>query len=58
MAMIGALIAYCAAMVGSQRNELTKTLIEQTQAHADYTAASTKFRTVMLELEKQQGRLA
>ena len=58
MAMIGALIAYCAAMVGSQRNELTKTLIEQTQAHADYTAASTKFRSVMLELEKQQGRLA
>ncbi len=58
MAMIGALIAYCAAMVGSQRNELTKTLIEQTQSHADYTAASTKFRTVMLELEKQRGRLA
>jgi hypothetical protein len=33
-------------------------MIEQTQAHADYTAASTKFRLVMLELEKQRGRLA
>jgi hypothetical protein len=58
MALLGALIAFCAAMVGSERNELTRTMIEQTQSHADYTAASTKYRSVMLELEKQRGRMA
>jgi hypothetical protein len=52
MALIGVLIAFCAAMVGSQRNELTRTLIEQTQAHSDYSSASTKFRLIMMELEK------
>jgi len=58
IALIGALIAFCAAMVGSERNELMRTMIEQTQSHADYTAASTKLRSVMLELEKQRGELA
>ncbi len=56
MALIAALIAYCAALVGSERNELTRTMIEQTQAHADYTTASAKFRSVMLELEKQRAK--
>ena len=55
MALIGVLIAFCAAMVGSERNELTRTMIEQTQAHSDYSSASTKFRLIMLELEKQRG---
>lgn len=54
MGLIGVLIAFCAAMVGSERNELTRTMIEQTQSHADYTSASTKFRLVMMELEKQR----
>jgi hypothetical protein len=54
MALIGVLIAFCAALVGSERNELTRTMIEQTQAHSDYTGASTKFRLVMMELEKQR----
>src|SRR6267154_2892216 len=58
MALIGVLIAVCAAMVGSERNELTRAMIEQTQAHADYTSASTKFRLIMLELEKQRARVA
>src|SRR5579862_30295 len=58
MAILGALIAFCAATVGSERNELTRAMIEQTQAHADYAAASTKFRLAMLELEKQRGSLA
>ena len=57
MALIAALIAYCAALVGSERNELTRTMIEQTQAHADYTTASAKFRSVMLELEKQRAKM-
>ena len=58
MACIGALIAFCAAMVGSERNELTRTMMEQTQAHSDYAGASVKFRAIMIELEKQRGRLA
>ena len=58
MALIGVLIAFCAALVGSERNELTRTMIEQTQAHSDYSSASTKFRLIMLELEKQRGALA
>src|SRR5579862_2502141 len=58
MALIGVLIAFCSAMVGSERNELTKTMIKQTQAHADFTAASTKYRLIMLELEKQRARIS
>jgi len=58
MALIGVLIAFCSAMVGSERNELTRTMIEQTQAHSDYTAASTKLRLIMIEIEKQRARVA
>ena len=58
MGLIGVLIAFSAAMVGSERNELTRAMIEQTQAHADFTSASTKFRLIMLELEKQRARVA
>lgn len=57
MALIGVLIAFCGAMVGSERNELTRAMIEQTQAHADFTSASTKYRLIMLELEKQRARV-
>src|SRR6266478_9929314 len=58
MALIGVLIAFCGAMVGSERNELTRAMIRQTQAHADFTAASTKYRLIMLELEKQRARIS
>ena len=57
MALIGVLIAFCAALVGGERNELTRSMIEQTQAHSDYSSASTKFRLIMLELEKQRGAM-
>ena len=58
MALIGVLIAFCAAMVGGERNELTRTMIEQTQANSDASSASIKFRLIMLELEKQRGSAA
>ena len=58
MALIGVLIAFCAAMVGGERNELTRTMIQQTQANADASSASIKFRLIMLELEKQRGLVA
>ena len=46
MALIGVLIAFCSLMVGSERNELTRAMIDQTQAHADWTAASTKIAAI------------
>ena len=55
MALIGVMIAFCAAMVGGERNELTRTMIEQTQANSDASSASIKFRLIMLELEKLRG---
>jgi hypothetical protein len=58
MAIIGALIAFCAAKVGGERNELTRTMMKQTQAYTNYTAATTKYRAVLLELEKQRGKIA
>ena len=58
MALTGVLIAFCAAMVGSERNELIKAMVKQTQANSYYTAASTKFRLVLLELEKQHARVS
>jgi len=58
MALTGVLIAFCAAMVGSERNELIKAMVKQTQAHSNYTAASTKFRLLLIELEKQHARVA
>jgi len=58
MALIGVLIAFCSAMVGSERNELTRAMIKQTQAHADFTAASTKYRLIMIEIEKQGARIS
>jgi len=48
MALTGVLIAFCSAMVGSERNELTRTMIEQTQGHWDYLAASTKLCLIMI----------
>ena len=51
MGLIGVLIALCAASVGGERNEMTRSMIEQTQANADATSASTKFRIIMLDIE-------
>lgn len=51
MGLIGVLIALCAAMVGGERNEMSRAMIEQTQATADATSASTKFRVIMVDIE-------
>jgi hypothetical protein len=58
IALIGVLIAFCSARVGSERNALTRSMIEQTQAHSNYTNASGKFRMIVIELEKQHARVA
>ena len=57
MALMGVLIAFCAALVGAERNELTRTMIEQTQAHSDAGYSTIRYRLVMLDLEKQRALL-
>jgi hypothetical protein len=56
MGLIGVLIALCAALVGGERNEMSRAMIEQTQATADATSASTKFRVVMISVEQLRGQ--
>jgi predicted histidine transporter YuiF (NhaC family) len=58
MALIGVLIALCAAMVGSHRSALTRAMIEQTEAHSDYRGESAKLRIVMVGLENLRGGLS
>jgi hypothetical protein len=58
MALLAVLIAFAAAMVGSQRQELMTSLLDQSWAHSSYTAATTKYRMIMLELEKMRGAAA
>ena len=58
MALLAVLIAFCAAMVGSQRQELMTELLDQSWAHASFTAASIKYRMAMSELDKMHGAAA
>jgi uncharacterized protein DUF4337 len=58
MAILGVLLAFCAAEVGQQRTELTKSLVEQTQVSAESQANQMKYRLVMLELEKIRAGVA
>jgi hypothetical protein len=51
MAILGVLLALCAAMVGSERTELTRTMVQQTNAHNLYQAESMKHRMMISELE-------
>ena len=52
MGLIGVLIALCAALVGGERNEMSRSMIEQTQATSDATSASIKYRLVMIAVEQ------
>jgi hypothetical protein len=52
MAIIGVLLAFCAAQVGAARTELISTMVEQTQANAEQQAQSTKYRMLFSQLEQ------
>lgn len=52
MALLGVLLAFCAAQVGAARTELIKTMVEQTQASAQQQAQSTKYRMLFSQLEQ------
>jgi len=52
MAILGVLLAFSSAMVGSQRTELLQSLVEQQNAHAKYQAQNVKHRAAFLTLSQ------
>jgi len=56
MAILAVLIAFCAAMVGSQRQELMTTLLDQSWAHSSWVAAVVKDEMAVAEMQKMRGQ--
>ena len=56
MAIFGVLIAFAAAMVGSQRQELMTTLLDQSWAHSSWVAAVVKSTMVTSDLQKLRNQ--
>ena len=56
MAILAVLIAICAAMVGSQRQELMTTLLDQSWAHSSWVAAVVKDEMAIADLQKMRGQ--
>src|SRR6267154_1286091 len=52
MAILGVLLAFCAAKVGGERTELVQTLVEQSKAHAQYHAQDVKHRVAVIALQQ------
>ncbi|HEY1691265.1 MAG TPA: DUF4337 family protein [Polyangiaceae bacterium] len=51
MALLGVMLAFCAAMVGGARTELIATMVEQSNKLGVYQAESTKHRVMQADLE-------
>jgi hypothetical protein len=51
MAILGVMLAFCAAMVGSARTELIATMVEQSNRFSLYQAESMKFRVMEADVE-------
>src|SRR5215472_10490147 len=51
MALLGVMLAFCAAMVGSERTELIKTMVEQSNRWGIYQSETMKLRTIEGDLE-------
>jgi hypothetical protein len=51
MALLGVMLAFCAAMVGSERTELIKTMVEQSNHWGTYQSETTKLRVIEGDLE-------
>jgi hypothetical protein len=52
MAILGVLLALCSAMVGAERTELTKTMVEQANVYNEYQASSTKYRVLLGSMQQ------
>jgi hypothetical protein len=51
MALLGVMLAFCAAMVGSARTELIATMVEQSNKFSNYQSESMKFRVMQADVE-------
>jgi hypothetical protein len=51
MALLGVMLAFCAAMVGSARTELIATMVQQSTKYSAYQAESMKFRVMEADVE-------
>jgi uncharacterized protein DUF4337 len=51
MALLGVMLAFCAAMVGSERTELISTMVEQANKWGIYQSETTKFRVITGDME-------
>jgi hypothetical protein len=51
MAVLGVMLAFCAAMVGSERTELIKATVEQSNKWGVYQAEATKYRVMEADYE-------
>jgi hypothetical protein len=51
IAVVGVLMALCAAKVGAARTELIATMVNETGAKSEYQAVSTKYRTLQAVLQ-------
>jgi Domain of unknown function (DUF4337) len=51
MALLGVMLAFCAAMVGGARTELIATMVEQSNRLGLYQAESTKHRVMLADVE-------
>lgn len=52
MALLGVMLALCAAMVGAERTEFISTVVEQSNVLNEGQAVSTKYRLALSELEQ------
>jgi hypothetical protein len=52
MAVIGVMLAITSAFVGSERTELVKTMVEQSNAYGEYQAESMKYRAMMAQVQQ------
>jgi hypothetical protein len=57
MAVLGVLLAYCAAKVGAERTELIQALVEQQHAHAKYQAQDMKHRVAVNNLRQLHAEI-
>src|SRR5438552_1346767 len=51
MAILGVMLAFCAAMVGSARTDLIRATVEQSNLWGVYQAESTKYRVMQADYE-------
>jgi uncharacterized protein DUF4337 len=51
MAILGVMLAFCAAMVGSARTELIATMVDQSNKWGTYQAEAMKYRVILGDLE-------